>query len=319
MEFDVIDPKKHSFDEWLTMVDTFLVGYTKTHNLSYTRREGSVYYAQDDIADVWSEDTVLFEVEGESGGLIEVRDGDENIYLFTDDFAGRNLKDSKDGHTFHITRPRVVYGFKHSPHPDKSEQSIFYGAPIHKVYFMHQGDSEEFILPTSCERLWSKNGGLQEIIQWVHNQTGRIQEQKGITNVERSVNIFQLQVGLTHPALVTHLLEAVRSRNAISERDPQGRYVGITLENPNSDHLRDIFNALPSEPEYFDSISLNMSWGVELIEAGERQEVTYIGAEKRAMKPMVQLPRRKTSKLFKDAFKAHFKGYRLVKHVYHAE
>jgi|GEM_PF-1452675 len=319
MEFDVIDPKKHSFDEWLTMVNDFLVDYTKGKRGAFTRKEGGVYYAQDDVADVWGEDSVLFEVGGEEGGVIEVRAGDEQIYLFTDDFAGRNLKDSKDGQTFHITRPRTVYGFNHSPHPDKAEHSMFYGAPVDKVYFMHQGDSEEFVLPTSCERLWAKSGGLQEIIQWVHNQSGRIQEQKGITNAERSVNIFQLKVGLTHPALVTHLLEAVRSRNAISERDPQGRYVGITLENPNSDHLRDIFNALPSEPEYFDSISLNMSWGVELSESGERREVTYVGAEKRAMKPLIQLPRRRTSKALKSAFKGHFKGYRLIKHSYRAE
>lgn len=319
MEFDVIDPKLHTFDEWLTMINSFIDEYCKKHHLSVTRREGGIYYAQDDIADVWGEDSVLFEISGEHGGIIEVRDGDENIYLFTDDFAGRNLKDSKEGHTFHITRPRTVYGFKHSPHSDKAEHSTFYGAPVDKVYFMHQGDSEEFVLPTSCERLWSKNGGLQEIIQWVHNQIGRIQEQKGITNVERSVNIFQLKVGLTHPALVTHLLEAVRSRNAISERDSQGCYVGITLENPNSDHLRDIFNALPTEPEYFDTISLNMSWGVEFMEGSERLEVTYVGAEKRSMRPMIQLPRKRTSKTLRDAFKKHFKGYRLVKHTYRAE
>ena len=319
MEFDVIDPKAHSFDEWLTMIDHFVEGYVKDRSARYEKHEGGLYYAQDDIADIWGEESVLYVIEGDEGGIIEARDGDQNLYLYTDDFAGRNLKDSKEGHSFHLTRPRTVYGFKHSPHPDKSEHSIFHGAPIDQVYFMHQGDSEEFVLPTSYERLWSKTGGLQEIIQWVHNQAGRIQEQKGVSNVERSVNLFTLRVGLTHPALVTHLLEAVRSRNAISERDPQGRFVGIRLENPNSDHLRDIFAALPVEPEYFESISLNMSWGVELSEGEGRLEITYLGAEKRALRPIIHLPKKRTSKALRAAFKAHFKGYRLVKHSYRAE
>jgi hypothetical protein len=317
MEFDVIDPKDFSFDEWLLKIEDFLEVYCKARKTRYERQEGEIYFAQDDIADIWGEESVLYRVPGEQGGLIEVRDGDEQLYLFIDEFAGRNLKDSKEGHSFQITRPRVVYGFPSHNEDPQIVMSPFHGASAQGVYFLHQGEREEYALPTSFDELKATSGGLREIIQWVHNQVNRIQDYKNITGVERPINLLTIKARFSHVSLAGGLIEALRSRLAVKERDDQG-YVHIELLNPNSDYLRDVFAKLPSEAEFIKSFSLSMSWGVELQESEERVEVAYLGAEQRALSPLIHMPRRRTSQALREAMKAHFKGHRLAKHNYSA-
>ena len=58
-----------------------------------------------------------------------------------------------------------------------------------------------------------------------------------------------------------------------------------------------------------------MVWGVDL--ADERNEmITYIGAEKRKLRPLVHLPRQKCAKRFRDLFREFFRGYRVDRQEY---
>jgi hypothetical protein len=310
MEFEVIEPKDHTFDEWLQKIEGFLSAY-RTHErrggerwLCETR-EGEIFFTQDDIADAWGEESLLYVVKGEQGGVIEARGPDTQLYMFTEDFAGRNLRDLKDGGPIHITRPSCAYGFEHN----SLQLSKIHSGPIEGVYFLHLGEAEEYPLPTSYERLWG--GGLLQVTQWVHNQVSRIQEQKQIINAEGTHNLLTLKATFSHPLMVTQLLEAVRSRNAIKARE-QG-YVHIELMNPTTDHLRDICARMPSDPEYYHKLSLKMSWGVDVVGVG-RQEITYVGAEKRHMKPLIQIPTLSSSRAFRDACREYFSQYRVLRH-----
>ena len=110
MIFDVIDPKEHSFGEWIEKVEAFLDSYGQ----HYERKDGDIYFTQDGIAEPWYEESILYKVSGPEGGMIELRGIDEKFYMFTENFAGRNLKDTKDGHQFNLVAPTSVYGFTHN-------------------------------------------------------------------------------------------------------------------------------------------------------------------------------------------------------------
>ena len=71
MEFDVIDPKDHSFDDWIHKIETFLNSYPEYQD--YSVSEGELYFTRDDIADPWGEESMVYVIPGESGGLIELR------------------------------------------------------------------------------------------------------------------------------------------------------------------------------------------------------------------------------------------------------
>ena len=143
------------------------------------------------------------------------------------------------------------------------------------------------------------------------NQVSRIQEQKQIINAEGTHNLLTLKATFSHPLMVTQLLEAVRSRNAIKARE-QG-YVHIELMNPTTDHLRDICARMPSDPEYYHKLSLKMSWGVDVVGVG-RQDITYVGVEKRHMKPLIQIPTLSSSRAFRDACREYFSQYCVLRH-----
>jgi len=310
MEFDVIEPKDHSFEEWLDKIEEFLSSYQVSERRgversAYETREGEIFFTQEDIADAWGEESVTYVVRGDHGGVIEARAPDSHLYLFADAFAGRNLRDLKDGGPIHVTRPSCVYGFEHN----SKQLSKLHVGPIEGVYFLHQGEAEEYPLPTSYERLW--DGGLVQVTQWIHNQASRIQEQKGILEAEGTHNLFTLDVTFSHPLIVTQLLEAVRSRNAIKARE-QGRVL-VELQNPTTDHIREICARMPREAEYYQRVSLKMSWGVDVPGQG-RREVTYIGAEKRNMRPLIQVPALSSSRAFREALREHFRDYRVLRH-----
>lgn len=310
MEFEVIEPKDHSFDEWLDKIEEFLAAYRSSAQRgeepwTCETREGEIFFTQEDIADAWGEESVVYKVGGERGGVIEARGADTQLYLFADAFAGRNLRDLKDGGPIHISRPSCVYGFEHN----SKQLSKLHAGPVEGVYFLHQGEPEEFPLPTSYERLWG--GGLLQVTQWIHNQTGKIQEQKGIVDAEGTHNLLTLDITFSHPLIVTQLLEAVRSRNAIKAREQA--HVVVELPNPTTDHIREICARMPTEAEFYTRFSLRMSWGVDVPNEG-RREVTYIGAEKRNMRPLIHIPTLSSSRAFREAFKEHFKAYRVLRH-----
>jgi hypothetical protein len=305
MEFDVIDPKDHSFDDWIHKIETFLNSYPEYQD--YSVNEGELYFTRDDIADPWGEESMMYVIPGESGGLIELRGVDRDIYLFAEEFAGRNLKDSKEGNQFQFKNPTAVYGFDHN----SLGKSRFHKGPIKGVYFLHQGDLANHPQSTPAARLWG--GVLSQAIQWIHNQVSRFQELKELNESEGPANTFELDVTFAHPASVGLVLEKIRFRQSIKERER--KRIRIVLENPAFDTLRDLFDVMPCEDDQYETLKLKMVWGIEKPD-GERSVVTYMGAERRFLKPLIHLPRQRCAKEFRERFREHFKGYRVDRQEY---
>lgn len=302
MIFDVVDPKEHTFDEWITKVEEFLQHYPE-----FERKEGDLYFTQDDVVDPWGEDSILYTVPGEEGGKIELRDGDDKVYLFVEEFAGRNLKDSKEGSQFHLCAPTTIYGFSHN----SLGSSRFHEGPIHGVYFLYQGERAEYPQPITFERLWG--GALFKAIYWINAQTNRLQDQKIKGEVDQVKQRFDLSVKFTHPALVNLVLEKIPNRMAIKEWGEGA--LNISWESPTLDQLKEFFECMPVEEASYEHLQMRLVWEASFEDAPP-QEVTYLGVEKRKLKPFIHIPRIRSSKTFREHFKSHFKGYRVDRHDY---
>ena len=303
MIFDVIDPKEHSFNEWIDKIENFLGSYDP----NYQREEGELYFCQDDIAEPWGEESILYTVPGPNGGKIELRGVDEQVYLFTEEFAGRNLKDTKETNFFHLVAPSCVYGFAHN----NLEKSRFHKGPIQGIYFLYQGDRAEFPQSISYERLWG--GVLIKAIYWIHNQVGRFQEQKKIVDIEQTQYRLEMDVEFQHPSAVNMVIENIHNRMAIKSR--KDKRLVLDWRAPTFEHMKELFEGMPKVSEQYANLKIRIVWEAQFTEGGS-QEVTYIGAEKRELKPLIHLPKTRTSKAFRDAFKSHFKGYRVDKQDY---
>jgi hypothetical protein len=303
MIFDVIDPKEHSLNQWIEKIEGFLEAYDP----KYERQEGELYFCQNDIAEPWAEESILYTVPGPKGGKIELRGIDEQVYLFTEEFAGRNLKDTKDTNHFHLVAPSCVYGFTHNA----LKKSRFHEGPIQGAYFLYQGERAEYPQATSHERLWG--GVLLKAIYWIHNQVSRFQDQQKLVDVEHTQYRLEMEVEFNHKSAVNLVIDKVHNRTAIKSR--QDKKLVIAWKSPTFEHMRELFEGMPTVAEQYASLKLRVVWEVFFTEGGSK-EVTYIGAEKRALKPLIHLPKMRTSKDFRDAFKAHFKGYRVDKQDY---
>lgn len=304
MIFDVIDPKHHTLNEWISMVEEFLESY----NREYERLEGELYFTQDDIAEPWGEESILYMSPGPEGGKIEVRGGDERVYMFTEGFAGRNLKDTKDSSQFNLWSPSAVYGFSHN----NGGKSRFHEGPIENIYFLYQGERAEYPQPISYERLWF--GGFLRAYNWIHQQINRFLTQKVNDEVELIQQRLEISLEFSHPTLVNAVLERVPHRAAIKRRG--GSTLEIAWMSPTFDQMRELFSSLPIEPERYLKLHIQLTWEAILNEDRGVREITYLGAEKRGLKPLIQMPRSRCSKNFREKFKSHFKGYRVDRQDY---
>ena len=93
MEFYVVDPKTTDYDAWTERVREFL----GAESMNYTESTGQIYYLGDDVAVPWDEASVLFSVDGDEGGIVEVRDADEHFYVFIDDLDPYHSGNHTDG------------------------------------------------------------------------------------------------------------------------------------------------------------------------------------------------------------------------------
>lgn len=306
MIFDVIDPKEHTLEEWISMVEDFL----DSQSDDYEKSEGELYFTQDDVSEPWGEESILYTVDGPQGGKIEVRGLDQQVYMFTEEFAGRNLKDTKDSHQFHLWSPNAVYGFSHN----NLNKSRFHDGPINGIYFLYQGERCEYPQPTRCERLW--RGGLLKAYNWIHQQINRFLAQRVHEEVDHIQQRLEMHVEFASASSLNESLDLLPSRVTVK------RHSSCILEvlwiSPTFDQLREFFEGLPTEEESYVTLNVRLIWEAMLLEGGT-QEITYLGAEKRHLKPMIQLPRHRTSKAFRESFKAHFKGYRVDRQDYMVE
>jgi hypothetical protein len=304
MIFDVIDPKNHTLNEWIEMVEEFLQDY----NPEYERLEGELYFTQDDIAEPWGEESILYTSPGEEGGKIEVRGIDQQVYMFTEGFAGRNLKDTKDNTQFHLWSPNAVYGFSHN----SLAKSRFHQGPIDNIYFLYQGERAEYPQPISYERLWSS--GFLRAYNWIHQQINRFLGQRIHEEVDQLQQRLELYLEFSHPSSVSMALERIPNRAAIKSRS--GRVLDLAWTSPTFDQMRELFRSLPTESEQYVKLHVKLTWEAILSDNRGIQEITYLGAERRDLKPLIQLPRNRCSRQFRDRFKSHFKGYRVDRQDY---
>ena len=139
MEFYVVDPKNLDFSTWTDRVRDFL----SDESSSFTESTGEVFYLGDDIAVPWDEDSVLFSVGGEEGGVVEVRDADEHFYVFIDDLDLFDEKEIKDSIGYRGMSMGPLFGFRwndqgtcrfHTGHP-----SVTVTSAIPKTAMYHRG------------------------------------------------------------------------------------------------------------------------------------------------------------------------------------
>jgi hypothetical protein len=313
MEFYIIDPKDESFDTWTSKIRAFL----RNQYPQFEEKQHEFYFASKNIATPWLEDVTVFEVPGEEGGVIEVRDEDQQIYMFIDQFTARNLKDNKDHlsakhFNFHV--PDIVYGFEQ----ESLNLNRFHFGPIHHVQFMYQGQDQTFPTPYTPQKLFQT--GFPAAYQMVHQQLHRLQELRKY-QTEKLFSVFDVTFSFASPVLLQRLKELYKNR-FWDQFDKSS--ASIKIENPNLDQIKELFACFPIESGAYVKFQGKLSWQAYLSNHpkndGKNKEsavqISNLYFEKRSLKPFIQIPILRCSKIFQDKCYQEFKGYRIHRHTH---
>ena len=302
MEFYVVDPKNLDFSTWTDRVRDFL----SEESSSFTESTGEVFYLGDDIAVPWDEDSVLFSVAGEEGGVVEVRDADEHFYVFIDDLDLFDDKEIKDSIGYRGMSMGPLFGFRWN---DQGTCRFHTGPSVGNSYFC---DSQDRDVPPRLhlEDVWAQ---FFRVIYWLGGNTSRVQDLKGI-NVEKVFLDFEVSLDFKHPASLDGLFEVL-----VDEEGFEKTRTGLkaTFKDRDLAWIQRFVSLLPTDAGAFNSAFFRAVWR-GLCEGVDR-EVYYVGVERRSLKPFVQLPVHNTSKEFMARFRQHFKGHRIDRQEYHRE
>jgi hypothetical protein len=310
MEFYIIDPKDESFEIWIAKIKAFL----GQNYPQYQEKQNEFYFTDKSIATPWFEEICVFEVPGEEGGVLEVRDEDQGIYLFTDQFTARNLKVTKDVNQFHFHIPDMVYGFEQA----SLDLNRFHLGPIHQVQFMYQGEEKLFPTPYTPQKLWKQ--GFPMAYQLIQGQLHRLQEFRKY-QTEKVFSIFDISFKFAHPSLLQRLKDHFKSR--FWDQSDKSTAT-IKLENPTLEQLQELFEWMPNESNAYEKLQAKLSWQAHLSNhpknEGKNKEqavmISNLYFEKRALKPFIQIPILRSSKSFHEKCFQEFKGYRIYRHTY---
>ena len=113
--------------------------FLSDESLSFTESTGEVFYLGDDIAVPWDEDSVLFSVGGEEGGVVEVRDADEHFYVFIDDLDLFDEKEIKDSIGYRGMSMGPLFGFRWN---DQGTCRFHTGPSVGNSYFCDSQDRD---------------------------------------------------------------------------------------------------------------------------------------------------------------------------------
>ncbi|MBV71642.1 MAG: hypothetical protein CMH52_09910 [Myxococcales bacterium] len=299
MEFYVVDPKNLDFDHWTTRVRDFLT----EESLNYVEATGQVFYLGDDVAIPWDEESVLFSVAGDDGGIVEVRDADEHFYVFIDDLDLFDEREVKDAIGYRGMSMGALFGFRWN---SQGACRFHTGPSVGNSYFC---DSQDRDVPPRLhlEDVWAQ---FFRVVYWLGGNTSRVQDLKGI-NVEKVFLDFEVDVSFKHPASLDGLFEVL-----VDEEGYEKTRTGLraTFKDRDLAWIQRLVSLLPTDSNAYEGAFFRAVWR-GLCEGVER-EVYYVGVERRQLKPFVQLPVHRTSKDFMSKFRNHFKGHRIDRQEY---
>ena len=299
MEFYVVDPKEIAYTEWAEKLKAFFA----EESMAFVESTGDLYYLGDDVATAWDEASTLFTVEGEDGGVVEIRDVDQNFYVFCDDLDLFDEREVKDAIGYRGMTAGVLYGFEWN-----SQQGCrFHAGPsVGNRYFCSGHDTD---VPPALylEDVWAQ---FFRALYWIGGNTSRLQDLKGI-NVEKVFLDFEVDLAFTHPASLEVLFEILVDEEGY-ERSRNG--VRAVFKDRDVAWIQRFVSLLPTESGQFERAFFRAVW--RGFAEGVNQEVYYVGVERRNLKPFVQLPLQRTSKAFMERFRTFFKGHRIDRQEY---
>lgn len=302
MEFYVVDPKDMSYPEWTHRIREFL----RAAKLPFVEEAGDLFFKGDDIAMPWDEESTLFQVDGADGvtGVIELRQEDQNFYVFSDDLDVFDDREVKEGIGL-LARPAgALYGFSWRD----EKRCRFHQGPSTGFYYFYdeaEGDHPP-VLP--LDEVWDL---FFRAVEWIGGNIGRIQDLRGRQADEVRLD-FEVEVTFGHPASLDALNE-ILSEEVGYERTKAG--LRAVFSDRNLEWLRRFVELLPPEPEDFERAFFRAVWTGAV--GGERTELFYTGVERRQLRPFIQLPVHRTSKPLMDLFRTHFKGHRIDRQEYY--
>ncbi|MFN3199704.1 MAG: hypothetical protein ACE366_14975 [Bradymonadia bacterium] len=300
MEFYVVDPKDFNFLEWVGKVRTFL----KEEGLVYSEEDGELYYQGDDIAAAWDERSVVFTIEGDEGGLVELRDSDRNLYVFSDDLDLFEDKEVKDAVGMASRTAGALYGFNWQ----NQKGCRFHSGPSVGFHYFYDDEEADYPPVMDLEDVWNL---FFRAFQWIGDNINHIQDRKSL-NLEDSRLDLEVEINFAHPASLDGLNELLAEEEGY-ERTRSG--LRARFADRDIGWVRRFIALLPPEPEDFDQVFLRAVWAGKM--DGKDAEAFYVGVERRNLRPFIQLPLHRTSKALMERFRGHFKGHRIDRQEYY--
>lgn len=300
MEFFVVDPKETAFIEWAEKVREFL----KLEGLEYTEADGELYYLGDDIAVPWDENSILFTIDGEDGGVIELRDTDRSFYVFADDLDIFDEREVEEATGYQGRISGALYGFQWN----NQSGCRFHLGPTTGVYFFCEGDEADYPPRLELADSWAL---FFRAAHWVGNSVSRIQDLKELS-ADKVVMDFEVKVSFKHPASLDALNELLVDEDGYERTRTELR---ATFRDRDLGWVRNFVSLLPTDDEDFEDALFRAVWR-GTTDKGDI-EVFYLGIERRNLRPFVQLPVQRTSKSLLDRFRNFFKGHRIDRQEYY--
>ena len=263
--------------------------------MSFTESTGDLYYVGDDVAVAWDEASVLFTVDGDDGGVVEVRDIDRN---FTFSLTTSICSMSRGSHLSATAGQR--WASSTGLIGIATKVRFHAGPSIGNRYFCFGHDTD---VPPALhlEDVWAQ---FFRALYWIG---GNVSSGLRASTLRR---FFSILMSLTSVQLLLR-------RCLKSWLTKMGMNVPSGLRAVFRDEMLQVNNfvsLLPTSPDQFDKAFFRAVW--RGLAEGENKEVYYIGVERRNLKPFVQLPLQRTSKTFMEKFRAHFKGHRIDRQEY---
>lgn len=300
MEFYVVDPKDYSFLDWVGKVRAFL----KEEGLEYSEEDGELYYQGDDIAAAWDERSVVFTVEGEEGGLIELRDEDQNLYVYSDNLDLFDDKEVKDAIGMSSRTAGALYGFTWQ----NQKGCRFHIGPSSGFHYFYDDEEADYPPVLELDSVWNL---FFRAFQWIGDNMNRIQDLKSLSPEDTRLDI-EVVIQFSHPASLDGLNELLAEEEGY-ERTRSG--LQARFADRDIGWIRRFIALLPPDAEDFDQMFFRAVWAGKV--NGEDTELFYVGVERRNLRPFIQMPYHRTSKALVDRFRNHFKGHRIDRQEYY--
>jgi len=299
MEFYVVDPKDSDYYDWTDRVRDFL----NSESMKYSEAAGELYYLGDDVASPWDEASVLFTIDGEEGGIIEVRDTDENFYVFADDLDLFDEREVRDAVGYSSRAMGPLYGFSWN----SNGTCRFHLGPSNGSHYFCDGHKSDVPPILHLEDVWAQ---FFRSVYWLGGNTSRLQDLKGV-NVEKVFMDFEVDVTFKHQASMDGIFEILIDEEGY-ERTKTG--LRATFRDRDLAWIQRFVSLLPTASDNFSKAFFRCVW--RGLTDGEEVEVFHVGVERRNLRPFVQMPVQRTSKNLVEKFRAHFKGHRVDRQEY---